>query len=502
MTAEENLARLRIILREASDLQSAASVLGWDQQTFMPPGGAGPRGRQIATLSRLAHEAFVDPEVGRLLDALESHRERLPPDSDDACLLRVTRRDYERDTKIPSSFWAELSEHAADAFQTWTQARPANDFARVAPHLERTLELSRRYSSYFPDAQHIADPLIDMSDEGMTVAELRPLFAELRAALVPMVDDVLARQTESRSGLDREYPVEEQLAFGLDVIRDFGFDFERGRQDQAHHPFATRFATSDVRITTRIRENDLTEALFSTLHESGHAMYEQGIDPALESTPLATGVSSGVHESQSRLWENLVGRSRAFWGHYFPKLQACFPDQLRDVDVDAFYVAINRVARSLIRTDADELTYNLHVVIRFDLELELLEGELAVADLPEAWRERYRSDLGIVPPNDADGVLQDVHWFSGLIGGAFQGYTLGNVLSAQFYEAAVEACSMIPADVAAGRFDTLHGWLRSNVYLHGRKFSPKHLVERATGQAMSAGPYLEYLRVKYGALRP
>lgn len=501
MTAEHRLAELRTILREVSDLQSAAAVLGWDQQTYMPSGGAEARGRQIATLSRLAHETFVAPAVGRLLDALESHAGALPPDSDDACLLRVTRRDFERDTKIPSSFWADLSEHAAGAFQAWTRARPEDDFARVAPHLERMLELSRRYSDYFPDAAHVADPLIDMSDEGMTVAELRPLFAELRSELVPMVDAVLSRQTESRGGLDQEYPVPDQLAFGLDVIRDFGFDFERGRQDRAHHPFATRFATSDVRITTRVREHDLTEALFSTLHEAGHAMYEQGVDATLEGTPLAFGVSSGVHESQSRLWENLVGRNRAFWGHYFPKLRSAFPEQLKGVDADAFYAAINRVARSLIRTDADELTYNLHVVIRFDLELDLLEGKLAIADLPEAWRERYRSDLGIVPPTDSDGVLQDVHWFSGLIGGAFQGYTLGNVLSAQFYDAAIAACPGIPEDVSAGRFGALHGWLRSQVYAHGRKFSPNELVQRATGKPMTARPYLDYLSGKYGVLQ-
>lgn len=500
MSAEQRLQKLRTILREVSDLQSAAAVLGWDQQTYMPAGGAGPRGRQIATLSRLAHEAFVQPEVGRLLDQLDPHRRDLPPDSDDACLLRVTRRDYERDTKIPSAFWADLSEHAAEAFQAWTQARPDNDFARVAPCLERTLELSRAYSAYFREADHVADPLIDMSDEGMRVADLRPLFATLRAELVPLVEQVLARQSEVDGGLDRSFDVQAQLDFGLDIVRDFGFDFERGRQDRAHHPFATRFATSDVRITTRARENDLTEALFSSLHEAGHAMYEQGIDPVLESTPLASGVSSGVHESQSRLWENLVGRDRVFWSHYFPKLRTRFPDQLGGIREADFYAAVNRVARSLIRTDADELTYNLHVLIRFDLELELLEGTLTVAELPDAWNERYRSDLGIEPPNHTNGVLQDVHWFSGLIGGAFQGYTLGNVLSAQFYEAANAACPAIANELAQGRFQALHGWLRNQIYRHGRKFPPHELVERVTGTPLRIEPYLSYLKDKYQTL--
>ena len=500
MTAEQKLVRLRSILRDVSDLQSAAAVLGWDQQTYMPPGGAGARGRQIATLSRLAHERFASPEVGNLLDALQDHADALPPDSDDARLIHVTRRDWERDTRVPASFWADLSEHAAEAFQAWAQARPADDFARVAPHLERTLELSRRYSGFFPEADHPADPLIDMSDEGTTVAALRPLFATLREELVPLVEHVIDAQTDVDGGLRRPYPVEDQLEFGMEVARAFGFDLECGRQDHARHPFATRFAASDVRITTRAKVDDLTEALFSTLHEAGHAMYEQGIDPELASTPLASGVSSGVHESQSRLWENLVGRDRGFWEHWFPKLRARFPGQLAEVDLDAFYAAINRVSRSLIRTDADELTYNLHVILRFDLELELLDGTLAIGDLPDAWRARYREDLGIEPHNDTDGVLQDVHWFSGLIGGAFQGYALGNILSAQFFDAARDACPPIETDLRAGRFGALHGWLREQVYRHGRKFPPEELVQRATGSRMRVEPYLRYLRDKYGAL--
>ena len=499
MTAEQKLVRLRSILREVSDLQSAAAVLGWDQQTYMPPGGAGARGRQIATLSRLAHERFTSLEVGSLLEALQHHAEALPPDSDDARLIHVTRRDWERDTRVPGSFWSDLSEHAAEAFQAWAKARPDDDFARVAPHLERTLELSRRYSGFFPHAAHPADPLIDMSDEGMTVADLRPLFATLRGELMPLVEHAIAAQTEVDGGLRRHYPIDEQLEFGLEIARAFGFDLQCGRQDRARHPFATRFAPSDVRITTRAKVDDLTEALFSTLHEAGHAMYEQCIAPALASTPLASGVSSGVHESQSRLWENLVGRDRAFWEHWFPKLRARFPTQLEAVDLDAFHAAINRVSRSLIRTDADELTYNLHVILRFDLEIELLDGTLSVRDLPAAWRARYREDLGIEPQNDTDGVLQDVHWFSGLIGGAFQGYTLGNILSAQFYEAARAACPRVDANLRAGRFDALHGWLREHVYRHGRKFPPDELVRRATGTPMRVEPYLGYLRGKYGA---
>jgi carboxypeptidase Taq len=269
--------------------------------------------------------------------------------------------------------------------------------------------------------------------------------------------------------LRQKFPEAKQWAFGEAVIKDFGYDFQRGRQDKTYHPYATRFSIDDVRITTRMDEQNLAEGLFSTLHESGHAMYEQGIAPTFEGTPLGGGTSAGIHESQSRLWENLVGRSRGFWQHFYPKLQATFPDQLGKVALDDFYRAINKVARSLSRTDADEVTYNLHVMLRFDLELALLEGSLAIADLSEIWRERFKADIGIEPSDDRDGVLQDVHWYGGLIGGAFQGYTLGNILSVQFYEAAVQAHPEIPLEVGQGRFGTLHSWLRANIYQHGSK---------------------------------
>ena len=283
-------------------------------------------------------------------------------------------------------------------------------------------------------------------------------------------------------------------------MKRLGYDFERGRQDKTAHPFQTTFSLGDVRITTRVKEDDLGDALFSTIHEAGHAMYEQGIRRELEATPLAHGTSSGVHESQSRLWENVVGRGRGFWRFFYPKLQSAFPSQLANVSLDVFYRAINRVERSLIRTDADEVTYNLHVMIRFGLELQLLEGKLSVRDLPEAWRERYKSDLGIASPDDRDGVLQDVHWFGGQIGGVFQGYTLGNILSAQFYESARKAQPEIPDQIARGEFGTLHGWLKENIYQHGSKFTANEIVKRATGQELTIEPYIRYLRGKYGEL--
>jgi carboxypeptidase Taq len=300
--------------------------------------------------------------------------------------------------------------------------------------------------------------------------------------------------------LKQHFPAEDQIQFGKQVVRDFGYDFERGREDLSPHPFTTSFSINDVRITTRIKEKDLTEALFGTLHEAGHGMYEQGINPTYEGLPLADGTSSGVHESQSRLWENIIGRSKPFWQHYYPELKELFPEQLGQVSLDAFYKAINKVSRSLIRTDADEVTYNLHVMIRFDLEQQLLEGKLKVADLPEAWAARYASDLGVAPPDHGDGVLQDVHWFAGRIGGMFQGYTLGNVLSAQFYNAALQSAPEITEQTGSGSFIALYTWMKENIYQHGRKYTALDLVERATGGPVQVQPYIDYLKEKFGEI--
>ncbi len=487
-------------LQEINDLTSAAALLNWDQTTYMPPGGGPARGRQLATLQRLAHEKFTDPTVGKLLDDLHSYAENLPYDTDDAALIRLTRRTYENATKVPSNFVAEMASHTAATYEVWATARPANNFAAVQPLLEKTLDLSRRFANFFPGYEHIADPLINQSDYGMKVSIIRPLFAELRAALTPLVRAIGAQPSVDASVLHQFFPEADQLAAGITAIKKFGYDFQRGRQDKTHHPFMTKFSLGDVRITTRVNENDVGDALFSTLHESGHALYEQGINPKFEGTPLAEGTSSGVHESQSRLWENLVGRSLGFWHYYYPKFQAIFPAQLGDVPLEIFYRAINQVQRSLIRTDADEVTYNLHVIIRFDLELALLEGKLAIADLPDAWQEQYSTSLGLMAPDNRDGVLQDVHWYGGLIGGAFQGYTLGNIMASQFYAAALRAHPEIPNEISQGQFSTLHTWLRGNIYQHGSKFTTTELLQRVTGGPLSLTPYINYLQTKYGAI--
>ncbi len=497
---EAKLQELKTRLMEVNDLNSANAVLSWDQTTYMPPGGAPARARQMATLSRLAHEKFTDLVIGRLLDDLRPYEESLPYDSDEASLIRVTRREYDKAIKVPPEFVARLNSHAATSYQAWTEARPANDFARMRLLLEETVDLSRQLAEFFPGYESIADPLIDFADYGMKASTVRALFAELREQLVPIVLAIAAQPVADDSCLSQHFPEPQQLTFGQVVIERFGYNFYRGRQDKTHHPFMTKFSLGDVRITTRVKENDLGDAFFSTTHEAGHALYEQGIRMDFEGTPLATGTSAGVHESQSRLWENLVSRSRGFWQFFYPRLQEVFPDQLKSVSLDTFYRAINKVQRSLIRTDADEVTYNLHVMLRFDFEIDLLEGRLAVRDLPEAWHARYQADLGVRAPDDRDGVLQDVHWFSGVVGGAFQGYTLGNILSTQFFDAAVRAHPEINDQIAQGEFGTLHGWLRDSIYQHGSKFTTSELVERATGAPMSIEPYVRYLRTKYKEL--
>jgi carboxypeptidase Taq len=500
VTAEPKLEALRARLTQVNDLNTAASVLHWDQTTYMPPGGAASRGRQLATLGRLAHEQFTSDEIGRLLEDLKPYEDSLPFDSDDASLIRVSRRDYEKAVRVPAAHVEKSDQHGAASYEAWVAARPQNDFKAVQPLLEKTLDLSLEYASFFPGYAHVADPLIDDLDAGATAADLRTVFDALRAELVPLVQAITSRPPADDSCLTQHFPEDKQWAAGEEAIRLFGYDFQRGRQDKSAHPYSTRFAHGDVRITTRVNANDLRECLFATMHESGHGMYEQGTAPELDATPLGRGASSGVHESQSRLWENRVGRSRAFWQHYYPRLKEYFPSQLGSVPLDVYYRAINKVERSLIRVEADEVTYNLHIMLRFGLELDMLEGRLPIKDLPEAWNERFKQDLGITPPDHKDGAMQDVHWFTGRIGGLFQGYTLGNILGAQFFDAAVKAEPGIPDQIARGELGPLHTWLRQNLYRHGRKYTTPEIVQRVTGGTMSAAPLIRYLQQKFGEL--
>jgi carboxypeptidase Taq len=481
-------------LAEIADLQAAASVLYWDQATYLPPKGAAGRGRSMAALSKVVHQKFTDDRVGTLLEMLTPWA--AAQNDNEAAVIRCVQRRYDRSVRLPADYSGRVAAHRSLAYQAWQEARPANDFNSLIPILEKTLELSQEYASYFPECEHPADPFIDGPDPGMSTESIRTAFAELRAELVPLVDAFCASSTRDDSVLHQAFDTDRQLAFSRRVAKQLGFDFDRGRMDLTAHPFMTNFGLDDVRITTRVDPEFFGDCLYSTIHETGHAMYEQGVSRSLERSPLCGGTSMGVHESQSRLWENMVGRSQEFWEYWLEPARSEFP-QLGDISPAGMFAAVNAAKRSQIRTEADELTYNLHIMIRFDLEVAMLEGKLVIRDLRDAWNARYESDLGLTPDSDANGVLQDVHWFHGHIGGMFQGYTLGNIMAAQFYETALARHPEIPQQITRGEYGTLHGFLRSEIYQHGETFLPDELLPRVTGRALSTGPYMRYLRSKF-----
>ena len=481
------------------DLRAAAAVLGWDQETYMPRGAIEARAAQLGTLGRLAHEQFVAEETAALLAAARQEVEGMEYDSDEASLVRVTQRDLEKATKLPGDLVAELARASSMAQHTWQEARAKADFSLFRPHLERLLELSVQKAEALGYDEHIYDALLDEYEPGMTKAEVESVFGRLKSDLVPIARAIAAVDREEHPFLSSIYDVQSQWDFGVAIMRDFGFDFERGRQDRSAHPFTTTFSINDVRVTTRIHEDFLPAGLFSSLHECGHALYEQGISAQLERTPLADGASLGVHESQSRLWEILVGRSREFWTHYYEPLQGRFPDHLGDVDREQFYRAINKVEASLIRVESDEVTYNLHIMMRFDLEIDLLEGRLEVADLPEAWNAKSEEYLGLVPANDAEGVLQDIHWSLAAFG-YFPTYALGNLMSVQLFDRAKEEITDLDGQIGRGEFGDLLSWLRDRIHRHGRKLTASELLERCAGSELSAGPWLEHICRKYSDL--
>ena len=494
------LSQLREILGEVGDLQRAGAVLAWDQQTYMPPGGVADRSSQMSTLRRLSHERFIADETGRILERAEAEVSSLDADSDDAALVRVTRRDYELARRIPPSLLAEATAAGSKAHPVWVEARSAGDWNLFAPHLAINVELNRRIADAVGYSDNPYDALLERSEPGMTVAVLRQLFDALKAAIVPLVRDIAGRgDGVDSSFLTRDYPADDQIDFVVDVIGRLGYDLRRGRQDLSAHPFCISFGPGDVRITTRVRQDYLPMCIFGSIHESGHAMYNQGVAPDLDRTPLWGGASPGVHESQSRLWENLVGRSRNFWRHFFPELARRFPEQLREVDAEHFYRAVNRVAPSLIRVEADEVTYNLHILLRFELELAMLEGSLAATDVPEAWNAKMREYLGVEPPNVSEGALQDIHW-SGISFGGFPSYTIGNVIGAQLMVRLRDEIPDLDDQIAAGQFQALLGWLHENVYRHGRKHTPEELLRRVTGHGLSAEPWIAYARSKFGEI--
>jgi carboxypeptidase Taq len=492
---DADLRTLKERLAEFSDLSRTSFVLSWDQKVTMPPGGHPARAEALATISRIAHEKFTDDDIGRLLDRLRPLEESLDYDSDDASLIRVTRRDWEKQRRVPTELKAELTRAAALGNQVWIEARATNDFAKFLPALQRNLELKRRYVECFEWDDSPYTPLLDDFEPYMTTTEVAEVFGAIRPVLAELVRD--APEVDA-SFLHQPFPVDEQRRFYERILATLGFEEGSYRLDPTVHPFCTSFSRRDVRMTTRFESG--LDGLWSTLHEAGHAHYAHGISPTLERTPLANAPSLGLNESQSRTWENLVGRSRPVWLHWYEPLQAAFPEQLGGVDLERFLAAVNRAEPGLVRVEADETTYSLHIILRFELEQRLIEGSLDPTDLSEAWNAGMAELLGVEVPDDTHGVLQDIHWSQGGIG-YFPTYALGNVISLQIWQAVQDALPDLDAQMEAGELHELAAWLRDNLYSLGRKLTPKETIERLTGSpTIDPQPYLAYLRDKLASL--
>jgi carboxypeptidase Taq len=492
-------ANLKDRLAEIHDLDRARAILEWDERTMMPDSGAAARAEQLATLERLRHERLSSPGLGKLLDELASFGEDLNYGSDEASLLRVARRDHEKAVRIPARLMAEMTHAASTGAHAWRDARERSNFSRFLPYLERNVELKLQYAARF-ETLDLYDPLLDDYEPGMKTVEIARILEALKAELLPLVA-VVTEHAGSVNGspLRQRFPVERQRELVASLLRELPMPPLEWRLDEAAHPFASAFAPSDVRLTTRYAENDLPGAIFSSLHEYGHGLYENGVDPALARTPLCRPTSLGLHESQSRMWENRIGRGREFWEHFHGLLEQAFPEQLGGIGAEGLFREVNTVKPSLIRVEADELTYDLHVLLRFELEVEIMSGRLALRDLPEAWNARVHSYLGIDVPDDADGVLQDIHWAEGAFG-YFPTYSLGNVIAGQLWESVAEALPDLDEQIARGEFEPLREWLREKVHSHGRKFSAQELVEQATGRPIEVAPYIGYLKQKYSDL--
>jgi carboxypeptidase Taq len=490
------LTQLKERLATVTDLERVSRVLNWDQQTMMPPAGWKHRGEHLATLRRVSHELLTDKETGRLLDELRSVEDSLDPDSDDAALIRLARRDYEKASRVPTELRAEMTRAGAEARTIWVKARAESDFESFRPALEHNYELRQRYVECFDDVDEPYDILLDDFEPETTTAEVNETFDELKPELMQLIAE-LRNEDVDDSFLRGTFPPEAQEHLANEVVTLFGFRPDTWRLDPTEHPFASGAGVDDIRITTHY-DPETMKSFFSTMHEYGHGLYSHQAPRHLESLPTGGPSSLGIHESQSRMWENLVGRSRPFWHFFYPRAQAAFPEQLGGVELDAFIAGINRVKPSLIRIKADEVTYGMHVILRFELEQDVINGRVAVRDLPTVWNEKMHEYLRVDVPNDAQGVLQDTHWASGHIG-YFSTYLLGTVMSVQIWEKILEDVPDLEEQIERGEFAALREWLGEHVHSLGRKFTPQETLRRATGSTIDPKPYLAYLRTKYGA---
>jgi carboxypeptidase Taq len=499
-TAQQTYERLCAHTRETTLLSSAQSLLEWDERTKMPPAGGAYRAEQVSFLAGLIHKRQTQPEVGGWLGQLAVSALAKDPHGETGAVICNLQRDYDKATKLPQALVEELARTAVLGQQVWAEARAANDFARFRPLLEKTIELKRQEADALGYVEERYDALLDEYEPGARTVEVRQVLGKLRDELVPLVAEIAESSRRPKGEiLKRLYPIPQQRTFGRQAAEAIGFDFQSGRLDVTDHPFCSGNGPNDTRLTTRYDEHDFSGGLFSTLHEAGHGIYDQGLPKESYGLPTGEAVSLGVHESQSRMWENLVGRSRGFWHHFYPLAQTAFRESLADVRLDDFYFAINDVRPSLIRTESDEVTYNLHVLVRFELEQALLDDQLKVADLPGAWNEKYRKYLGIESPTDANGVLQDVHWGAGLFG-YFPTYSLGNLYASQLFEQAQKDLGDLEAAFRDGQFGALREWLQTKVYSQGRRYPAADLVRRITGESISPTALMRHLRGKFGPL--
>ncbi len=493
------LQKLVDLSAELEDLGHISAVLGWDQQINMPPGGSEERGLQTAAIGRIMHEKITSDEVAQLIQDLVEEIGDLEAETDAARMVKVSKRAVEKRTKIPLPLLMENIKATTMAHEAWVKAKSQSDFSIFQPHLEKIIDLRKQYADLFKPYDHVYDPLLDDFEPGMKTAEVREIFNQLRPQQVELVSAIAEKEPPDNAFLKQYYKEAYQEIVGRDVITRFGYDWNRGRLDIAPHPFTTGFGYGDVRITTRYLKDDGGSALFSTMHEAGHAMYDQGVPKKYRRHPLSGAASLAIHESQSRLWENLVGRSQAFWTFFYPSMQMLFPEYLANVSLGDFYRGINKVEPSLIRVEADEATYNLHIMLRLEIEIGLMEGTVAVADLPEIWNAKMEDYLGITPPDDAQGVLQDIHWSAGMVG-YFPTYALGNLASVQLWDKMLEDHPNIPDQIARGQFETILGWMREHVHQYGSKFEPQEIMQKATGSKITPEPYMEYLKSKYSEI--
>lgn len=481
------------VTQKAADLGYASAVLGWDQEVYMPPKGFPYRGRQLATLASLAHDMVTGDDYGNLLQELSGRGDMSDEQADN---IRLSREDYVKGKKLPTSFISRITEQTSASYDAWIKARKENNFQLYAPELAKMIALKIEQAHLYGYEQHPYDALMDDYEKGATVAMLDPVFSDVKKQLPPLLDSIKYAPQVDDTFLQRYYNKDRQWEFSIEVLKKIGYDFEAGRQDLSEHPFTTSFAPEDVRVTTRVDEHDFASLLWSSIHEGGHALYEQGLPASQYGLPLGAAASLAVHESQSRLWENCVGRGIHFWKYFYPQLQKAFTVQLNDVPLEQFYKGINKVQPSLIRTEADELTYHFHVLVRYEIEKALISKELDTAGLQEAWNAAYTKYLGVTPPDDKQGVLQDVHWAHGSFG-YFPTYSLGSFYAAQFYAQAKKDIADMEPLHEQGEFGKLLQWLRTKVHVHGRRYRSAELCKLVTGEGLDFNAFMQYAQEKY-----